>query len=104
MLDENRTANARRIAGHTAAYTAGALRRAADVSATAASTLADSLDVLSTTLEPTSSRKREQWLGGVLAIVIVVGFVAFIMRRRARQATPEAATPDLEAVPDQRTA
>lgn len=105
MLDDNLTANARRIAGHSAAYTAGALRRAADVSASAASTLADSLDALSTTLAPKSSRKVEKWIGGAVAFLVIAGLVAFIVRRRrAGRATSEATATELEAVPDQRSA
>ncbi len=105
MLDTTLKADARRIAGHSAAYTAGALRRAADVSAWAASSLADSLDDLAGTLTPKKSRAVEQWIGGVVAVLLIAGIVVLIKRRRAgKQAAPEAPATDLEVVRDERSA
>ncbi len=104
-MDATITANARRVAGHTAAYTAGALRRAADTSAWAASSLADSLDQLAKTMTPKSSRRTEKWIGGVLAILVIAGLVALVMRRRrAPQVDADATATDLEVVRDERSA
>ncbi|MDJ0962408.1 MAG: hypothetical protein QNJ88_17305 [Acidimicrobiia bacterium] len=105
MLDATLKADARRIAGHSAAYTAGALRRAADVSAWAASSLADSLDGLAGTLAPKKSRNVEKWIGGAIAALVIAGVLALIVRRRrAKQETPETSAADLEVVRDQRSA
>ena len=103
MLDTTLTANARRIAGRGATTTAGALRKAADASAWAAGSLADSLDQVAATLVPQRSRTVEKWACGALAVLVVAGLVAFLARRRrSAQATPKAT--ELEAVRDQRSA
>lgn len=106
MLDRTTlTTNARRVAGHSATATAGALRRTADASAWAAGSLADSIDQLAASLVPKPSRKIEKYAGGALAIVLVVGLVAFLLRRRrVEPATSEGTATDLEAVRDQRSA
>jgi hypothetical protein len=107
MLDPTVKDNARKAAGIGAATTAGALRSAGDASARAASTLADSLDRLASGWAPTESCKARKWVGGTLAFLVVVGLIAFLVRRRRENATAdtaEGATTDLDTVRDQRSA
>jgi hypothetical protein len=105
MLDTTLKTNARRIAGHSATATAGALRRTADASAWAAASLADSLDNLAASLVPKPSRKVEKYVGSALAFLVIAGLVAFLVRRRrAEPAALEATATDLEAVREQRSA
>lgn len=97
--------NARRVAGHSATATAGALRKTADASAWAAASLADSLDNLAATLVPKPSRRVEKYVGGALAVLLIAGLVGFIVRRRRTgRAAPEATATDLETVREQRSA
>jgi hypothetical protein len=105
MLDRALKTNARRIAGHSATATAGALRKTADASAWAAASLADSLDSLAATMVPKPSRNVEKYVGGALAILLVAGLVAFLVRRRrSKPATSEATATELDAVREQRSA